>query len=456
MTSSWGEEFQRLVLACAIRGDLLDKMPLVPELFGGGGAESPRQRIAASIAEYHGMYGTRPSSEALGEMLRRVAERLGPEEREVLAREVAQVLRTGVPDDPRFVLDSVREQVELRAIEQGMLQARDLLAAGPSALPQIRELLVKAAAPVEVLGGTQSVSYFADSEERLAAWRRGDEYGERVSTGFPALDSVLEGGPTRREVWYFLAPPKGAKTASLLHVARAASRQRLGVYVATYEMQAIRMALRLDRTNARRTKAELVADLTELERQLRALKQSGAGEIHIDERPPQRPGSVVEAASRVQQIRRKGGRVDVVVLDYLNIMGSSQREREKRHELSRVSRDIATMAKELDVVVWSAALVNRAAVNKAVIRKTDIAEAFEVIAVADGVVAICGTKEMVREGYRRFYVAAAREEADEARAGDYKVDFSRMTILTAAGGEVDSILDSNSVGNDRKKEEEKP
>jgi len=265
--------------------------------------------------------------------------------------------------------------------------------------------------------------------------------GERIPTGFSELDAVLRGGPTRKEVHYFLAPPKGGKTAALLTVAGAALRRRYGVYVATFEMQAARMALRMDRLISRSRAEELTENLATLERAIAGLRASGAAELYIDEMAPNTPNAVAEVRRRIDRIRRQGGRVDVGIMDYLNIMGAGG-EDEKRHELAKVSRDMSSMAKEEDILVWSAALVNRAAVNKAVIRKTDIAEAFEVIAVLDGATAICATQAMARNNLRRFYEAAAREEADEARAGDYRVDFARMTFTPAEDGAIEALSDT--------------
>lgn len=437
----WDPEFQRLVIACAVRGDLLSRLPSAfrPELFGPtAGAQSPRQRIAAAVAAYWKEYGSRPSAEIFREVVRKASVRLP--ERETVEQEAAAVLAVELPEDLQYVHWQVREWAELRSLEQGVLQAAGLLASGPTAVGAAREALAKAARPIEEPGRRQTVQYVGDSAERLASWRLGDEYGERIPTGFEALDGVLKGGPTRGEVFYFLAPPKGAKTAALLHVALHAARRRFGVYVATYEMRAVRMALRLDRAASKQSKESIRSDTAGLERALQGLQLAAAGEIVIDERPPQQPGSVAEVVSRVKQIRREGGHVDVVVLDYLNIMGSSQSEREKRHELARISRDIAAAARELDVLVWSAALVNRAAVGKRTPQKKDIAESYEVIAVADGMVVICATPSMVQNGFRRFYVMAAREEADEVRAGDYKVDFSTMVIEPAGAGDVDALI----------------
>ena len=437
----WGEEFQRLVLACFLQGTYPTAPQ--PQLFGSaarGAAPTPRQRLAAALAEYWGKYGSAPSPEVFREVARRVGEGLGEAERAVVSAEADRILSQPALEDPTFVVDQIKEWSEYISAAQGVLQAADLLDAGPTSLAAVRELLAKATEPAAPGDGrARSVAYQEGAEERLAAWRRGEEYGERIPTGFAELDSVLKGGPTRREVFYFLAPPKGAKTSALLRLALHAARRRFGVYVATYEMQAMRVALRVDRMLSRQSKEELREDLTRLEKALEGLKLSGAGEIVIDERPPQQPNCVQQAALRIDQLRREGRRIDLVVLDYLNIMGSSRDEREKRHELSRISREVSALAKSCDVLVWSAALVKRAAVNKRVIRKDDIAEAYEVIAVMDGGVAICGTKEMIANGFRRFYVVAAREEQDEVRAGDYRVDFARMTLDPAEDGAVDAV-----------------
>lgn len=442
--ANWSADFQRLVIAAAATGDLLESLPLDAELFASTnerGPQPPRQHIAAALSAYFAEYRVRPAREVFSQLIADAGVRLSPEERGELEREAAAVLATEVPTDQEYLRAKVREQAQLRAFERAVVQAADAVAAGPAALPRAFEIMQRGMEPIGA-ADDKRVSYLADAESRMEAWRRGDQMGERIPTGFRALDEVLRGGPTKREVHYFLAPPKGGKTAALLTVASAALRRRKGVYLATFEMQSMRMALRMDRHLSKRRAEELNDDLSALERAIAGLRAAGASELYIDEFPPQTPNSVGEISRRIDRIRRGGGVVDLAVLDYLNIMGSAKDEDEKRHELPRISREMSAMAKAQDVLVWSAALVNKLAVNKAVIRKTDIAEAFEVIAVLDGATAICGTKAMIRARLRRFYESAAREEEDEVRAGDYEVDFARMLITPAGEGAVDALADT--------------
>lgn len=447
--TNWSIEFQHLILASAIRGDLLRQVPLDPALFRARdkGPQSPIQQIAEILVKFYDTYGRTPVLEEFRQLVSESAR--GPERQEALDDVVASILTVELPEDPGFIRDRVKQQLELRAFEQALMITAPMLST-PEKIEEAREIMAKAMEPIAVSDDRpRTIRVFGDADMRLEMWRRGEEYGERIPTGFPALDEALSGGPTRRETAYFLAPPKGAKTASLIKIGMGAARRKFGVYMVTYEMQALRMALRADRALSRQSKEELRDDLENLEKAFEGYRMNEGGEITIDEHPTASPTSVQTARRRVQEIRRKGGKVDVVILDYLNIMGAAKEDKEQRRELKKISQEISQMAKDLDVLVWSAALVNRAAVNKKIVRKTDIAEAFEVIAVLDHAIAICGTKKMVSQNLRRFWIAASREEADETSGGDYTVDFSRQVIDPAERGLVQAVLEAEDAEDDK-------
>ncbi len=114
-TANWTEDFQRLVIAAAVGGDLLGQLPLDPALFGSlspVGATSPRQRLAEIVVKYFGEYGARPSPQAFSQLALEVGAGLGPEERAGLESEAAAVLRIGAPTDQEFVRDRVRAELE--------------------------------------------------------------------------------------------------------------------------------------------------------------------------------------------------------------------------------------------------------------------------------------------------------------------------------------------------------
>lgn len=432
----WSERFQRLVLALAVSGDWPAKFPdtLSGDLFAGmapSALRPPRQRIAEQVARYWKERGEAPGVAVADELVRRDAERVSASERTVLLQEWEQVAATPLPYDAGFVDDQIREFVTYQRYSRALVQAAQMLEQPQRDFSRIQSYVSEELA----LGGAAArdvEALVAGADRRVLEWASDEAEGVKVPTGLPALDEALGGGPRVGESFYYIAPPKGAKTTFLLATALGAVRRRYGALFVSYEMRAKRVLYRADRSLARATKQELRQDPTMLDRAVRGLRAAGAGELYVWESTPQQSSACAEAARWVERIRRRGGRVDVVVLDYLNIMGSSKSEREKRHELARTSREISALAKSEGVVAWSAALVNRQAVDKKVIRKSDIAEAFEVIAVLDGGIAICGDAELRAARMRRLFATALREEEDEVFCGTYATDLARMSLTPVA------------------------
>jgi len=203
----WSIEFQYLILAASLRGDLLRQIPLDPTLFQARekGPKSPIQQIAEIAVTFFETYGRTPALEEFRQLVSEASG--GPERREALDDVVAAVLTTELPEDATFVRDRVKQQLELRAFEQAMLTTAPMLSQ-PDRIEEAREIMAKAMEPITVSDDRpRTIRVFGDAAMRIEMWKRGEEYGERIPTGFPALDRALSGGPTRRETAYFLAPP---------------------------------------------------------------------------------------------------------------------------------------------------------------------------------------------------------------------------------------------------------
>lgn len=424
----WPEGFERTVLAAAVGGPLLAR---VGSLFRGplfGPPAAPRARIAAVIEVYWTSHQVAPTAGELEVSLQTVATRLSETERAALREEWAMVQGTPVPTGTGFLEERLQEWVARKSIERTLLDAADRVQGGD--LEELRQFIAEGIEPPAAANERHEQNLVGDAPERLSLWHSGEEYGEPIPTGLPAFDQALGGGPRRSEAHYVLAPPKGAKSTLLTNIAIGAVRRRFNVYMVTFEMHAHRMLLRADRTLTRSSRYELRNEPERLVRALRGLTAAGGGELWVWEAPPQLPRACEVVKRRIERLQQRTGiTIDVVVLDYLNIMGSAKNEREKRHELARISREIAALGRELDVVVWSAALVKREAVAKEFVRKQDISECFEVVAVADGMTAVCATKEMRQAGLGTLYIAAMREHEDEVSAGTYRIDRERGVFL---------------------------
>ena len=424
------DDFQRKILALAIRSDLLVRAPdaFSAEFFGGSRLQSPRYRLGRIVQEFaKENRDERPGAATMDELVRRECLRLKPEERAVFEEEWKLVRAIEVPD-VGFVLQEVRAWAKDAALSVALLRSAELLEAArrtgrQGQLTDIRGIVDEAlqVGEPEDAGG---VPYLG--QDHTGIWIE-DYRRTKVPTGWGRLDLALDGGPQRGEVFYFLAPPKGAKSTGLLNIALNASRIRKGVAFFSYEMRKEPLIRRMDRNVARATKHELRQAPERLQHAMAGMKAMAAGEIWVQEFLAKKQG-VEEAARIIERRRGMGHEIEVAVFDFLNIMSPRQREKERRLELPAISRELAALAHELDLVVWTAAQVNRQAVNKERIKKTDIAEAFEVIAVAHGVIAICGPETLKQHKQRRLFLAALRDEEDERDAGLYYVDMDRMVF----------------------------
>ena len=183
-----------------------------------------------------------------------------------------------------------------------------------------------------------------------------------IDAGFNDLDHLL-GGLKRADLIIVGARPSVGKSSFALGIARnAALAQEANVAFFSLEMSAEQLAVRLlaaesgvDGTRLR------LGGQTELEerRIILATGELAGANIWFDDSPVL---SVAELRSKVRRLAGAHG-VDLVIVDYLQLMQSdaSLRGRENRvQEISYISRTLKGLARELNVPVIALAQLSRA------------------------------------------------------------------------------------------------
>ncbi|HZP57878.1 MAG TPA: replicative DNA helicase [Dehalococcoidia bacterium] len=202
-----------------------------------------------------------------------------------------------------------------------------------------------------------------------------DEYWERpgidavnvssigaIRSGFMDLDTLL-GGFQRSDLVVVAARPGVGKSALLLNFARnAAFAQNARVAVFTIEMAADQLVHRLLAAESGIDVGRIrLGQRTELEERklMTATGELHGLEIYIDD------SSVVTIAQLQAKLRRLAqqlGGLDLVIIDYLQLMHGSGRFRDNRvQEVSEISRGLKMLARDLDVPIIAAAQLSRAA-----------------------------------------------------------------------------------------------
>jgi len=181
-----------------------------------------------------------------------------------------------------------------------------------------------------------------------------------VSTGFTDLDEKTA-GMQRGDLVVIAGRPSMGKTAFVMNLAQNAAirdEEPNNIAVFSLEMSAQQISMRLLASESRvdMSKMRTGSFATDDWRKLAAgtAKLSNAS-IYIDDTPGI---SVMEVRSKCRRLKREKGRLDMVLIDYLQLMTGSAAER-KDLEISEMTRSLKGLAKELDVPVLILSQLNR-------------------------------------------------------------------------------------------------
>jgi replicative DNA helicase len=257
-------------------------------------------------------------------------------------------------------LISAAGQIVRRAHESGA-SAEDVTSA-----------LSEAEALIAQVRQTGTVKDFTHIRELLAGYLESAEAGtgvvaadaRAVTTGFMDLDTLL-GGLKRGDLVVVAARPSLGKTSLVLNYARsAAARQSATVAFFSIEMASEQLVQRM-------LAMESGVDSTRLtfghhsEREERKIMQSlgvlGDLPIFFDDSASL---TVSEMRAKTKRLQLERG-LDLVIVDYLQLMGSGQRNENRVQEVSYISRGLKQLARDLDVPVIACSQLSRAAESRA-------------------------------------------------------------------------------------------
>ncbi len=178
-----------------------------------------------------------------------------------------------------------------------------------------------------------------------------------VPTGFPQLDSMLGGGFQRSDLIILAARPGQGKTSFAMNCAvnaalsrRPDNKQPYSVAVFSLEMSAVQLAKRIlcsvgnfDMAKANRA----LIDGRGWNKLFGAQKRFDDTKLYIDESGAVTPAEIL---SKCRALKHSHG-LDLVMIDYLQLMQSGKRIDNIVHEIGEITRSLKLAAKELDVPI---------------------------------------------------------------------------------------------------------
>jgi len=236
--------------------------------------------------------------------------------------------------------------------------------------------------PIEEVVGDAEKAIFAVSERRLTRQLSPirqvlSEYYDRIDylarhrdemigvpTGFLDLDRLL-GGMQPSDLLIIAGRPGQGKSGFCLSVARnAAQTHRKHVALFSLEMSNEQLVQRLlaqeTSIDSQRLRLGMVRD-EEWPLFTQAVSVLSETQIYLDDTPALTP---LQLHTKCRRLHMEIG-LDLVIVDYLQLMTGDERSENRVQEVSYISRSLKTLARELRVPVLAAAQLSRAVEQRA-------------------------------------------------------------------------------------------
>lgn len=180
-----------------------------------------------------------------------------------------------------------------------------------------------------------------------------------VPTGFRELDRTLL-GLQHSDLIIVAARPGMGKTSFVLTLARnVAVEHSLPVGIFSLEMSKIQLAQRLLASEALISSHTLrtgnITSKAERDSLLQAIDKLSRAPIFIDDSPIV---SVTDIRTKARRLKNKED-VQLIIVDYLQLMASDSRTENRQQQVSEISRSLKILAKELDVPVIAVSQLSR-------------------------------------------------------------------------------------------------
>tara|TARA_B100001093_G_scaffold377351_1_gene362588 strand:+ start:2542 stop:4095 length:1554 start_codon:yes stop_codon:yes gene_type:complete len=179
-----------------------------------------------------------------------------------------------------------------------------------------------------------------------------------VSTGFVDLDKIT-GGFQKSDMIVLAARPGMGKTAFVLTMARNITvEHNIPVAVFSLEMSSVQLVQRLisaetEISSDKFRKGSLAPhEYTQLHERIGKLSEAP---LYIDDTPAL---SIFELRAKCRRLKSTAG-IEMVVIDYLQLMTAGSSTGNREQEISSISRSIKSIAKELDIPIIALSQLSR-------------------------------------------------------------------------------------------------
>ena len=244
--------------------------------------------------------------------------------------------------------------------------------------------------------------YKLDFEERFLLKARNP-----ITTGWKHIDQLCKGGLGNGELGVVIAPTGAGKSMALVHLGAQAVQLGKTVVHYTLELQDTIVASRYDSCITGVPLNDVFLFKNEIHEKVKEIE----GNLIVKEYPT-KSASTNTIKIHLEKLLQRGTKVDMIIVDYADLLRPCTTQREKRIELESIYEELRGIAQENICPIWTASQTNRSGLNAEVITMESISEAFNKCFVADFIFSVSRTVTDKTANTGRLFIAKNRNGPD--------------------------------------------
>jgi len=371
----------------------------------------PLQVLCKQVFDFKDKYKTHPDNKTILSLINTELSKETATTKEQVAEFFTRLQKEERIENEEYVKEQSLQFCKKQVLKKAMIESIDLLqkASFDEIATTINDALKKG------LDNNLGYDYIKDFDDRFQIKSRNP-----VSTGLKELDGLMKGGPGKGDLVIVIAPSGAGKSMLLTFFGTQALLQNKNVVHYTLELSDKNVANRYDSCITTIDLNDLVHYKEQIYEKIKDIK----GSLIVKEYPT-KSVTVNSIKNHLERIRQRGKTIDLVVVDYLDLLRSGTSYKEKRYELEGITEELRALAQKFEVPVYTCTQSNRSAVEEEVISAKGISEAYSKIFPADVVMSLSRTREDKMANTARLHIIKNRLGGD---AGIYPLYFNTSNV----------------------------
>jgi len=348
--------------------------------------------IFKALSSYFSTYDETPNIKELGLYIKNSGE-VSEQVRDKVIDQYKFVMMEAPVENDEFLIDQTEKYIQKEELSAAIFKSADLIENDEPFDPIIG-----------LIEGALGISFDYDTgmayKETSALEDRYNYYTQRIeglSIGLDSVDRSLGGGFRTKTLNLVVAPSHGGKSALLMSAASTAYIAKKNVLFVSLEMTDMEIARRVDANLLNHPANDLgKLNRNEFERRLGEIAEL-SGNLVIKDYPAG-TFSVLTLKALLGELKTKDGFVpELICIDYIGLMNSTRVSIGTAGGYSfykSIAEELHGFCKKEDVIVFTAAQLNRGAYDNLESGLDSIADSLGVIQTADNVIALLSNPQL--------------------------------------------------------------